>query len=77
MTKKIKRSVSSGRSHQSSSYQLTLSWYTATYGNMTPITVFIYKLFLQYYQQLSRFSGTNYPPPFPAPSLVSQDLAFW
>jgi len=48
----------------------------STNRNMTPITVVftyctVYKL-LQYNQQLSHFSGANYPPPSPVPPLVSQ-----
>jgi len=39
-------------------------------------SLYTYKL-IQYYQQLMRLSGANYPPPSPAPPLVSQDLAFW
>jgi len=60
MTKKVALGLAGNVS------QLTLSWSTSTYRHTTPITVLIYKR-LQYYQQLSRFSGANYPPPSPAP----------
>jgi len=40
-----------------------------------PIDVYIYKL-LQYYQQLSSFSGTEYPPPSPAPPFVQSVFGF-
>ncbi len=51
--------VSSGRTRDSSLYQLI----TSTYWNMTPITEFLYKLYLLLFSSFFTRLGANYPPP--------------